>query len=544
MKTLNLTYGTESLEKAQAFIQNTLEAYGTDRKTVLRTLLSTEELLARMTDGPLSVSVRNLFGELEVQLRGCGAPFDIADIADASVEHEDPEVQSVIRSLMQKLLGGTVAVTCSRGRIHATVSVKKSPQKQLFKTLAGLALGTLAGIFVRLCLPPSVQSVLCADVFDVVSTVFLNAIKIVVTPLVFFSIAASLAGVSDMKALGRIGVKVAFFSIMASFLAIGAGLVTDYIFPTGDPALQAGVTVTAASSSIVNESGSVSLSLADTVKKIVPSDIISPLLNADMLQVIFLAILMGAAASKAGEYAPACRKGLEALNAIFNRATAMIISIMPAAIFCSMAKMVININAECVLSLLSWPLAVCLGFLIQFILYALLILVAGKLNPLTFFRKFSSPILTALSLCSSNATLPLSMETCGKKLGIDQKIYSFSIPLGQTINMHGNIISLMVSAFFMTKTYGIVPSPHTIVQLCISVFILCTGSPGIPGGSLVALAVLLPQLGVPVEAISLIMGLYPIAGMLMAGINVAGNAVVTTITAKSEHLLDKSVYNS
>ena len=176
--------------------------------------------------------------------------------------------------------------------------------------------------------------------------------------------------------------------------------------------------------------------------------------------------------------------------------------------------------------------------------YGVILFVVARLNPVTFFKKYKGVMLTAYSLSSSNATMPFSMEACDKKLGIHPKVYSFSIPLGATINMDGSCITLIISSLFMAKIYGIPVGASILFSICLSIFILSVGAPGVPGGALVCLSMLLPQIGVPTEAISIVMGLYSLVGMMQTCTNVTGDAVVTTVVAKSEGMLDTPIYNS
>ena len=217
---------------------------------------------------------------------------------------------------------------------------------------------------------------------------------------------------------------------------------------------------------------------------------------------------------------------------------------MPVAIFCSMAKMVISMNIDSLLSVLTWVPTIYFGDLLMLTVYGLMILTLAGINPLTFFKKYYSVMIAGFTLCSSNAVLPTAMEVCDKKLGISKKLYSFSLPLGATINMDGSCITQMISALFMAKIFGIPVTAAVIMQLALAIFILSVGAPGVPGGALVCISLLLPQIGIPAEAISIIMGLYSLVSMMQTATNVTGDAVVTLIVAKSEKQVDLKTYAS
>ena len=235
-----------------------------------------------------------------------------------------------------------------------------------------------------------------------------------------------------------------------------------------------------------------------TITDIIPSDIINPFLSANMLQIIFIAVMMGVACGFLSDKITIFKDFLSDGYQVFSRLTVIIISVMPLAIFCAMAKMVLAMDLKSLLSVFTWVPTIYFGDILMMIVYSLLILLIGRLNPVTFFRKFYPAMLAGFTFASSNAALPTSMETCDKSLGVSKKIYSFSLPLG---------------------------------------------APGVPGGTLVCISMLVPQIGIPAEAISLIMGLYSLVGMMQVCTNVTGDAAVTLIVARSEGLLDLDVYN-
>lgn len=222
----------------------------------------------------------------------------------------------------------------------------------------------------------------------------------------------------------------------------------------------------------------------------------------------------------------------------------MIIGVMPLAIFCSMAKMVLAMNLGTLLSVVTWVPVCYAGCLLMIAVYGLLILIFGRMNPLPFYRKYYPAMLTAYTFSSSNAALPTSMEYCEKALGISKKVYTISLPLGATINMDGSCVVLCISALFMTKVFGIPVTPGLLTTLALSVFVLSIGAPGVPGAALICMSILFPQISIPAEAVSLLMGLYALVGMIMTCTNVTGDAAVTLVTAKHEKLLDMDVYKS
>ena len=421
------------------------------------------------------------------------------------------------------------------------IKVKASRYRQLIYTLSALVLGILTGLVMKICMPAGVTDVISENVFESVSTMLLNSLKMIVGPLVFFSIASSIADFGDLKALGRIVGKVIGCYLITSLIAIGVGYMMYQAFPIGDSALREAVT-DAASSTIAKWEG-MALSIKATIVNIIPSDYISPFLNSNMLQLIFMATLLGIGASKLSSRESGFRNAIVSANAVFSKITAMIISVMPVAVFCSMAKMVISMDINSLLKVVAWLPVTYTGYLLMIGVYLILLLVIGRMNPLKFIRGFYPAMLTAYTLASSNAAMPTSIKQC-EKLGIAKQIYSFSIPLGATINMDGSCVTQMVSVLFMAKIFGVPVTGSTLLTLVVAILALSVGAPGVPGGALVCISILLPQIGVPAEAISLIMGIYMLAGMGQTCTNVTGDAVVTTLVAKSEKMIDMEKYNA
>ena len=548
-KTKRFLCEEKSVVGSMDFIQAALEECGTDRKKIVRVLLLAEEILVKLvsqnqekTKESISIQVSSVLGETRIHIKGKGDKLEIPEAVVSLEDSDDPEVEEVIRNIVLKAYQDDLNMKFRNGMNSVTIRVAASRYKQLILTIGALLMGVLVGAVLKAFASQSCMDMLSDNLFSPVSTMFLNAVKFVVAPLVFFSIASCIGDYGDMKALGRIGGKVIGTYFATSFLAILIGTGVYGVFKIGDPAL-AGAVTDSASSAIAN-GAAVSSSVKDMVIGIIPSDIITPFLKMDMLQVIFIAFLLGFATKKIGQYSEPFRMALNTGNAVFSQATAIIIGFMPVSVFCSMAKMVIFLDVKNLVKVLTWPAVIYFADILMICVYGLILLVVGRLNPLTFFRKFSPAMISAFTMASSSATIPVSIEMCGTRLGIAKKVYSFAIPLGATINMDGSCITQMISALFMAKIFGIPITMSLVVSIALTIFVLSVGAPGVPGGALVCIALLLPQYGIPVEGISLIMGLYSIVGMMQTCVNVTGDATVTTIVARSEGLIDLEKFRS
>ena len=532
------------------FIRNCLYEKKMSRKNSVAPLLTAEEILENICrvaekDSLIRVSVFGFLSNVTIKYNAHGGEFTLEDVQQVllfdNTSDLDSDKKDAMNTLMEKLFGSNLSIKCDRGRIHVRQEVKKSSYSELVITLLSLILGIITGLILQNAVSPDTAAFFSNNIFSPVYSILMNALKMIVSPLVFFSIASSIAEFSDIRALGRIAGKIVIMYIVTSILAIGIGLLTYNIFPIGNPSLAMAVDADAAAATITNGE-SASISIIDTLVGIVPTDIITPFHKSDMLQIIFMAVCLGLSAASLSKTAPVVKDLIVGLNNAFSKATGVIVSFMPLMVFCSMAKMMLNMNLSSFMHVIIWLPVVYISDVFMIIVYMILLLAFAQLNPIKFLSKYYPAMISAFTSSSSNATLPISIKQC-KKLGISEKIYSFSLPLGATINMDGNCITLIISALFLARIYQLPMAGSMLLQLFIAIIVLSVGAPGVPGGNIVCLALLIPQIGVPAEAISLLIGLYPIISMMQTMTNVTGDAVVTCIASKGEKMLDIGEFN-
>ncbi len=414
--------------------------------------------------------------------------------------------------------------------------------KSIIITLLALILGIATGLLLQYKAPKEVADTLSSYVFTPVYTMFMNALKMIVGPLVFCSIAASISSFSDLKTLGRIAAKIMALYVLTSAIAVFVGYFAWNLFPIGNPSLLDNIYADEAAET-VKKAESTTVSILDTIVDIVPNNIIAPFQNSDMLELIFMAVILGLAVSSLSDKYPIVRDILVALDKVCSKITTIIVSFIPLTVFCSMAKTMISMNIKEFSNVVAWVPLIYFGDIMMMCVYMLLLLFLARLNPFRFVAKYHPAMLSAFTFASSNAALPSSIEKVDE-LGVSSTVYSFSLPLGATVNMDGSCVALIISALFYAKTYSVPVTSSVFTALFIAIIALSLGSPGVPGGNLVCIAILIPTIGVPPEAVSLIMGLYPLVGMITACTNVTGDAVVTTIAAKAEKLFDIEKFNS
>ena len=222
----------------------------------------------------------------------------------------------------------------------------------------------------------------------------------------------------------------------------------------------------------------------------------------------------------------------------------LLIGVMPIAVFCSAASMILDLGVQTLISIMTMFGTFIFGLLCMMVIYCILIIVLGRMSPAPFIRKYSPVMLQVFSIASSNAAIPINMGFCENKLGINSKVYSLSIPLGSTLNMNGTCIQLAVFALALAKVYGVSVSVDSLLTMAILIIVLSMGAPGMPGGGIICLSVLLEQLHVPTEAVTLVMGIGPILGMFLCMSNCLGDVVVAAIVGRQTKNMNMETYRS
>ncbi len=553
MYAVNEKIRADALDLGQVIVKvgDALESLRINRKQILRSVLVTEDLLtelvAHSSEGAVvTVQVEKFLGSVSISLSCKGTPFSLSDtnmgFEELAAEEDRAEWQAIIRKLLSKKMEMDISVK-RLGKINIVrILVEKTRYHSLIATACALVLGIATGLLLRNMAADQVRAYMANNVFQTAYSMFMNAIKMIVAPLVFFSMASSIASFGDMKALGKIGVKVIVLFMCTSLVAIFIGYGIYQIFPIGSPSLASSVQDGAEQAAAIAKNSNISISLWGILQGIVPANLMKAFLDANMLQILFAAILLGVSATMIGKHVTFMRDFLDTMNLLFVRAATLIMKCMPFAVFCSVARMVVTIPMKDMLSMFSWVGTIFVGAVAMIMFYCLMLLVSG-INPVKFLRNYAEPMATAFSFGSSAATLPVSLRACRDKLGISPEIYTFSIPLGSTINMDGSCVTLIISCLFVAKVFQINVTPQLLTTMILAIFLLSVGAPGVPGGALVCLSILIPMMGVPAEAISLFIGLYAIVGMILSCTNVTGDAVVSLIVAKQEKKFDPKIFN-
>lgn len=407
--------------------------------------------------------------------------------------------------------------------------------------LISLVAGVVVGIALSFTAPSgsAVDNILIEGVFYVFGQWFIRLMQMLVIPLVFCSIVVGAASMSDPKMLGKVGVGTIVMYLCTTALAvvIALGLAS---------ALQPGVGLDLSKVVSVEPSAtSTDQTMTDVLINIVPTNVVSAMADGSMLQVIFFALVLGFILGRLGKKVATVNRFFTQFNAVMMKMIGLVLRVAPIGIFCLIARTFANLGIDGMLPMVKFIGTVYLGLALQLlVVYMLLLFLFTRLNPFHFLRKFWPVMVFAFSTSSSNATIPLNMETLEKKVGVDNKVTSFTIPLGATINMDGTAIMQGAAVVFIAQAFGIDLTPSMLLTTVVTAVTASIGTAGVPGVGTIMLAMVFNSVGLPAEGVAMIMGIDRILDMGRTAINITGDAVVTTIMGKLTGFLDVSVFKN
>ncbi|ASK77678.1 dicarboxylate/amino acid:cation symporter [Paraphotobacterium marinum] len=393
-------------------------------------------------------------------------------------------------------------------------------------------LGILAGFIIRNIFSDFqvVDEYIVNGLFNIGGAIFVASLKMLVVPLVFVSLVCGTSNLKDIKSLGRLGSKTLLLYILTTAVAITIALLMAIIFKPG-------VGADLKSSSVFKSEAAPEL--GEVFINMFPTNPINAMAQGNTLQIIVFAILFGIAVSAAGNHGERARSAFEDLNEIIMKLVTILMLVAPYGVFFLMAKLFSTIGLSAIYNLISYFLLVAITLIIHALLtYSIILKSFTGLSPITFFKKMEDALLFAFSTSSSNATLPVTMETTTHRMGASNKVASFTVPLGATINMDGTAIMQGVATVFISQAFNIDLSLTDYLMVIVTATLASIGTAGVPGVGLIMLAMVLNQVGLPVEGIALIMGVDRLLDMMRTAVNITGDSVVTCIVAKSENQLD------
>lgn len=365
---------------------------------------------------------------------------------------------------------------------------------------------------------------------------FLRLIKFIIAPLVLSTLIIGVASIGDPQSLGRVGGKTIIYYMITTAIAIAIGLSLAYIV---SPGKGLSIDVGEVEEVEVNESEGV----IDTFLNIVPTNPFEALANADILQIIFFAVFVGLAITLIGDKAKPVQTFFESFSEIMFKITDIVMRFAPIGVLGLVAPIVGEYGPSVLLPLLKVILAVAIACIVHAIfVYSLSAKIFANMNPIVFFKGIAPAALVAFSTASSAGTLPVTMKNTQENLGVSNKISSFVLPLGATINMDGTAIYQGVAVVFIAQFYGLDLTFMQLLTVVITTVLASVGTAGVPGAGMIMLAMVLGTVGLPLEGIALIAGIDRVLDMFRTTANIVGDASAAVVVAGTEGEIDRSAF--
>tara|TARA_Y100000591_G_scaffold206614_1_gene178884 strand:+ start:201 stop:1421 length:1221 start_codon:yes stop_codon:yes gene_type:complete len=401
------------------------------------------------------------------------------------------------------------------------------------KIIVSMILGIIIGIAFNLTdLIESTLGGYIASTFDLISYIFLSSLKLIIVPLIFFSIVCGIISLSDDVSISRLGIKTLLMYTVTTVIAISLGLFFSSLI-SYEPIQVQGLDKVIDIGNIEND------------VSIFPSNIFKSLTEGNIIHLLIFAVLIGISASRIKGKIKTFIQYFYDFNDVINELVKIIISFTPLAVFCILAKTFSTQGVETIMPLASYFFTVVFVLLFHFFFtFSILLRLSTALNPIKFFQNLKDIIIFTFSTSSSSASIPFTLKAANDKYGIDKSISTFTIPLGATINMDGTAIMQGCATFFLASLYGIDLGVSEIITIVITATIASIGTAGIPSAGIIMLTVIFTQIGIPLEGITLLLGVDRLLDMMRTSVNVSGDLCISCVIASSENKINHKVFNS
>ena len=413
-----------------------------------------------------------------------------------------------------------------------------TPNNLTRNILLGMFAGFVVGAFFYYTNFFSDQITLLVEkyIFVLGSTIFINLLKMLIVPLIFFSLVSGISSLSNLSSLGKITSKTIALYLATTAIAVSLSLFIGTIFKPGS-----GYSSTI---SVAPDSLPPSQSIFETIVNIFPSNIIDAMANNEMLAVVFFSILFGLALNKTNHLTDNLSNSFEKLNTVFMQLVITVISFAPIGVFCLIGKFVIVDGLDVFQEAFKYVVLLIAVLIIHaFVTYSLILKLFTTISIKRFFIKMKDVAIFAFSTSSSAATIPVTLKTVQDELGVNKNVASFVVPVGATINMDGTAIMQGMATVFIAQMSGIDLTLIQYVQVVLLAVVASIGAAAVPSAGTITLVLILQQFGLPLEAIGIILAVDRILDMLRTSVNVTGDAAVSCIVAESEGMLDKNIFN-
>ncbi|MGM9958509.1 MAG: dicarboxylate/amino acid:cation symporter [Erysipelotrichaceae bacterium] len=537
----------KGIVEALKYLEEELHKKKVKEKDIIKTTLLAEECLFKIQKGSLDkttfeIGIHPFLGSITTKIKCKGQEINFSDalalsgtdLQDAFDDDMDENAVEKIQNMLMKGFADRFKISRKKNTNYIDIFTKKNTQIMFYTSLIAIVLAVVVGLSMRLFLSENIYILLCNTILQPIKNIYMNLLSMIVGPVVFLSMISCMMQFSDLQSFGRIGGKTMGIYMFTSLIAGIAGVGVFYLF-------QPGTEGSFISMITAQEEVSTTISFLDTIINMFPSNVVGAFYENNVLQILIMGLFMGFTVNLIGEKGKILQDFFEAMNELFLKMVIMLAKLIPLITFCSIMIMILTTGTDALISMLSLIGTLLAGIVILVFCYSIMILVMGKVNPLVFLKRYIPTALNVFSLSSSNASMPFNMDFC-KKIGISQRVYSFTIPFGATINMDGAMIAFMTGILFSAKTFGVTVDSTNLIMLIFSALLLSMATPGVPGSCLVACTVLLKQIGVPLDSLPLIMVFFTITDMICTVSNTTGDVAASIIVASTEKMLDKEKY--
>lgn len=401
------------------------------------------------------------------------------------------------------------------------------------KIIVSMILGIIFGVLVNLIdISQSSTHSIIINGLDLVSHLFLSALKLIIIPLIFFSIVCGIVSLSEDVSISRLGIKTISLYLVTTVIAISLGLLFASLI-SYEPVL------------VTDLNSEINVKDMQSENNFFPNNIFKSMVDGNIIHLLIFSILIGISASRIKEKIKTFIKYVHEFNEVINELVRIIISFTPLAVFCILSKTFATQGLDTLMPLMGYFMTVVAVLLLHFfITFSLLLKIFTRLDPIIFYRNIKDVLVFTFSTSSSSASIPFTLKTANEKCGVDKSISTFSIPLGATINMDGTAIMQGCATFFLASLYGIDLGINEILTIVITATIASIGTAGIPSAGIIMLTVIFTQIGIPLEGITLLLGVDRLLDMMRTSVNVSGDLCISCIVASSENKLDHNTFKS
>lgn len=527
----------ETLGDVSQELEAYLKEHNTDTKDIQTALLLLEEISVRFLEQspetPVQVRVRNRFGSISVTLSNAAEDFNpISEIKDWGTESENYFRTLIFRANAEKL-----DYARQNGRNVVNIKARKPKNRMMVLALLMLVAGIVLGLVMVYTMGAERAALFDYEVFETISAMFFNALGMLIIPMIFCSVVTTIAGLSSLSDTGRLGGKALRTYMTTTAMAILVGFGAAYLFlprKLPDAVMKIAEGHTTESVEILGR---------DWLIGLIPKDILAPIQNANIMQVMLLAVFVGMALGVLGEKIQVLNRLVEDLTNLFQTLVNMVAAFMPLVTLAATASLMIHIGLPVLPLLGRLILTEIIAVGVMWLIYSIQLGIRG-ISPVPFWRALPGYFRKSGLPNYSGAYLPYSMELCTRQFGVSPRVTSFTTSLGATINMDGACVHFVLCSVLFARLYNVELDANMIATIAIAVFILSMGDSAVQNSSLISMTSILTMMGVPTSALGLILGVDAVLDMFRCGSNIIGDLSATLTIGKSEGEMDVEKYRS